>query len=90
MPENKDDVSQKEIFDAQLQDYVLPKDCVSILSAFPMFLHEYFPAPAGLSLKEDNESRIAALKSAIEEGLDSGIAEDFDSDSHLKSMKGTR
>ena len=90
MPENKDDVSQKEIFDAQLQDYVLPKDCVSILSAFPMFLYEYFPAPAGLSLKEDNESRIAALKSAIEEGLDSGIVEDFDSDSHLKSMKGTR
>ena len=27
---------------------------------------------AGLRLLEDNESRIAALKSAIEEGLDSG------------------
>lgn len=32
---------------------------------------------AGLRLLEDNESRIAALKSAIEEGLDSGIAEDL-------------
>ena len=90
IPESKEFVSQQNIFSAQIRDYVNPKDSVSILSAFPMFLYEYFPAPAGLSLKEDNESRIAALKSAIEEGLDSGIAEDFDSDSHLKSMKGTR
>ena len=42
---------------------------------------------AGLRLLEDNESRIAALKSAIEEGLDSGIAEDFDPVSHLRTLK---
>ena len=42
---------------------------------------------AGLRLLEDNESRIAVLKSAIEEGLDSGIAEDFDPASHLRTLK---
>lgn len=42
---------------------------------------------AGLRLLEDNESRIAALKSAIEEGLESGIAEDFDPTSHLRTLK---
>ena len=34
---------------------------------------------AGLRLLEDNESQVLALKKAIQEGLDSGIAEDFDS-----------
>ena len=42
---------------------------------------------AGLRLLEDNESRIAALKSAIEEGLDSGIAEDFAPANHLRRLK---
>ena len=42
---------------------------------------------AGLRLLEDNESRIVALKAAIKEGLDSGIAEDFDSASHLRTLK---
>lgn len=43
-PENKDSVSQKEIFIAQMQKYVLPTECVSILSAFPLFLYDYFLA----------------------------------------------
>lgn len=42
-PKNKDVVSQKAIFRAQLQKYVLPKESVSVLSAFPLFLYEYFP-----------------------------------------------
>lgn len=42
---------------------------------------------AGLRLLEDNESRIVALKAAIKEGLDSGIAEDFDPASHLRILK---
>lgn len=42
---------------------------------------------AGLRLLEDNESQIIALKSAIDEGLNSGIAEDFDPISHLKILK---
>ena len=43
-PKDKGIVSQKEIFSAQLQKYVLPTESVSILSAFPLFLYEYFPA----------------------------------------------
>ena len=42
---------------------------------------------AGLRLLADDESRIVALKSAIEEGINSGIAEDFDPQAHLKSLK---
>lgn len=42
---------------------------------------------AGLRLLEDNESRIAALKSAVDEGMNSGIAEDFDPISHLRTLK---
>lgn len=42
---------------------------------------------AGLRLLEDNESRIIALKAAIKEGLDSGIAEDFDPAGHLRTLK---
>jgi len=33
---------------------------------------------AGLRLLEEEESKVAALKNAIQEGIDSGIAEDFD------------
>ena len=43
-PKDKGVVSQKEIFSAQLRKYVLPTESVSILSAFPLFLYEYFPA----------------------------------------------
>lgn len=42
---------------------------------------------AGLRLLEENEGQIVALKSAINEGLNSGIAEDFDPISHLKRLK---
>lgn len=41
-PENKIDVSQKKILDAQLEKFVFPENEVSILSAFPLFLFEYF------------------------------------------------
>lgn len=42
---------------------------------------------AGLRLLEENESRIMALKEAIEDGLDSGIDIDFDPERHLQSLK---
>ena len=42
-PKAKADISQKSIFSAQLQKHVLPDDSVSILSAFPLFLFDYFP-----------------------------------------------
>ncbi len=45
---------------------------------------------AGLRLLEDNDTRIAALKSAIEEGVNSGEAVDFDPSVHLKALKASK
>lgn len=42
---------------------------------------------AGLRLLEEEESKVTALKNAIQEGIDSGIAYDFDSQKHLESLK---
>jgi len=45
---------------------------------------------AGLRMLEENERRIMELKSAIEEGERSGIAEDFNPEKHLQSLKSRR
>ena len=45
---------------------------------------------AGLRMLEDNDARIVALKSAIEEGMNSGEAVDFDPTEHLKSLKASK
>jgi antitoxin ParD1/3/4 len=45
---------------------------------------------AGLRLLEEEESKVLALKNAIQEGIDSGIAQDFDPKSHLQSLKTTK
>ena len=42
---------------------------------------------AGLRLLEEEESKIIALRGAIQDGIDSGIAHDFDSKKHLESLK---
>lgn len=42
---------------------------------------------AGLRLLEEEEQKIIALRLAIDEGLNSGIADDFDPEEHLKMMK---
>jgi antitoxin ParD1/3/4 len=42
---------------------------------------------AGLRLLEEEESRVNLLKTAIQEGIDSGIAHDFDPKTHLASLK---
>ena len=42
---------------------------------------------AGLRLLEENEEQIAVLKTAIYEGISSGIAEGFDPHLHLKTLK---
>lgn len=42
LPVNIEDVSQSAIINNERDTYVLPLSCVSILSAFPMFLYEYF------------------------------------------------
>jgi len=36
---------------------------------------------------EEEESKVTVLKKAIQEGIDSGIAYDFDPKGHLESLK---
>ncbi len=45
---------------------------------------------AGLRLLEEEESRIMVLKKAIQEGLESGIAQNFNSESHLLTLKANK
>jgi antitoxin ParD1/3/4 len=45
---------------------------------------------AGLRLLEEEEQKIIALRRAIDEGIQSGVAEDFDPDAHLKALKAKR
>jgi len=42
---------------------------------------------AGLRLLEEEEQKVVALRHAIEEGINSGLAEDFNPDQHLKMLK---
>lgn len=42
---------------------------------------------AGLRLLEEDEFRIIALKQAIEEGIDSGTAKNFNAKKHLANLK---
>ena len=42
---------------------------------------------AGLRLLEEEENKVIALKNAIQKGIDSGIAYDFDPKKHLESLK---
>ena len=45
---------------------------------------------AGLRLLEDEESKVIALRNTIQEGIDSGIAKDFDPNKHLQALKARR
>lgn len=45
---------------------------------------------AGLRLLEKEESETMILRSAIQEGIESGIAEDFDPKKHLESLKANK
>jgi hypothetical protein len=42
-PEQKDDIEQMPVFEAQLRKHIIPNNEVAILNAFPMFLYYYFP-----------------------------------------------
>lgn len=42
---------------------------------------------AGLRLLEEEEDKILLLKNSIQEGIDSGIAEDFDAKKNLETLK---
>ncbi len=45
---------------------------------------------AGLRLLEEEENKIIALRAAIQEGIESGIAYDFNYESHLEELKAKR
>jgi antitoxin ParD1/3/4 len=45
---------------------------------------------AGLRLLEEEETRVISLKKAIKEGIDSGVAENFDAKKHLESLKASK
>lgn len=42
---------------------------------------------AGLRLLENEENKVIALRNAIQEGIDSGIAHDFDPQKNLEQLK---
>ncbi|MBT3302385.1 MAG: type II toxin-antitoxin system ParD family antitoxin [Bacteroidetes bacterium] len=70
---------------------------ISLGSYFLNFIHNRISAGrynnasevvrAGLRLLEEEENRIIALKDAIQEGIDSGIAHDFNPKTHLEQIK---
>ena len=45
---------------------------------------------AGLRLLEEEESKIVVLKKAIDDGLKSGIAKDFNVNDHLATLKANK
>lgn len=45
---------------------------------------------AGLRLLEDEENKITALRKAITEGVESGIAKDFKPKKHLAALKASK
>ena len=63
---------------------------VSLGSYFEAYKNASEVIRAGLRLLEEEEHRIAVLKNAIQEGLDSGVAVDFDPTEHLASLKAAR
>lgn len=42
---------------------------------------------AGLRLLEEEEHKLTVLRNAIQEGIDSGMATDFDPNQHLAALK---
>lgn len=45
---------------------------------------------AGLRLLEEEENKMKALKESIQEGMDSGIAHDFEPKFHLEKLKANK
>lgn len=45
---------------------------------------------AGLRLLEEEENKVMALKRAIEEGFESGLAKNFNSKKHLAKLKAAK
>ncbi|WP_184136386.1 type II toxin-antitoxin system ParD family antitoxin [Arcicella rosea] len=45
---------------------------------------------AGLRLLEEEENKIQILKREIQEGIDSGLAKNFDAKKHLETLKANK
>ena len=45
---------------------------------------------AGLRLLEEEENKIIALRDAIQEGVESGVAHNFNPELHLKELKANK
>lgn len=45
---------------------------------------------AGLRLLEQEENKVQILKNSIQEGVESGIAKDFDPKNHLAKLKASK
>ena len=45
---------------------------------------------AGLRLLEEEESKMVALRKAIEDGFESGIAKNFNANKHLEKLKAAK
>ena len=45
---------------------------------------------AGLRLLEEEETKVVALKKAIKDGIDSGLAKNFNAKNHLEKLKSAR
>jgi antitoxin ParD1/3/4 len=45
---------------------------------------------AGLRLLEEEETRVVVLKKAIQQGVDSGLAKNFNAKKHLEKLKAAK
>ncbi|MCY4779103.1 type II toxin-antitoxin system ParD family antitoxin [Sphingobacterium sp. UT-1RO-CII-1] len=45
---------------------------------------------AGLRLLEEEENKVQILKNAVQEGIDSGLSENFDPKKHLETLKANK
>lgn len=45
---------------------------------------------AGLRLLEEEENKVQILKSAIQDGIESGVAKNFDPKKHLRNLKANK
>jgi antitoxin ParD1/3/4 len=73
---------------------------ISLGNYFEEFVHEQIKdgryknvsevIRAALRLLENEEAKVIALKGAIQEGIDSGIAHNFDPIKHLESLRANK